>query len=77
MDDEDEATRKLLSEIEARKQLLANSDYLALKHADGILSDEEYADTCAQRKQWREEIDEIEAQLPTAEPAPDIPLPMD
>jgi len=42
------------------KQFLAASDYLCLKHADGALTDEEYAETKAQRQAWRQEINELE-----------------
>lgn len=31
--------------IAGLKQILANSDYKALKHADGALTDEEYEET--------------------------------
>lgn len=48
-------------EIRAYEQLLAQSDYQALKHADGALSDEEYAETRAQRAQWRQAINDLQA----------------
>lgn len=51
------------AEIVALKQLLANSDYKALKHADGEISDEEYAAIKAQRQSWRDKINELQAQL--------------
>lgn len=46
--------------IRELKGLLAESDYLCLKHADGALSDEEYAETRAQRQAWRDEINSLE-----------------
>lgn len=49
--------------INELKSLLANSDYLCLKHADGELTDEEYAVVKAQRHAWRKEINELEGQL--------------
>lgn len=49
--------------IRIRRQLLSNSDYKALKHADGAMSDAEYAETRSQRQVWRDEINELEAQL--------------
>ena len=42
------------------RQLLADSDYYCLKHADGALTDEEYAPIKAQRQAWRDEINELE-----------------
>lgn len=45
------------------KRLLANSDYLAIKFAEGELSAEEYAPHKAERAQWRAEINELEACL--------------
>lgn len=53
------------SEINANKQLLAQSDYKALKHADGALTDEEYAETNAERARFRATINELENQLET------------
>jgi len=42
------------------KKLLNDSDYVCLKHADGELTDEEYATVKAQRHAWREEIRQLE-----------------
>lgn len=39
----------LESEIRGLKQLLSNTDYKALKHADGALTNEEYEETCLER----------------------------
>lgn len=50
-------------EINALKQLLASTDYKALKHADGALSDEEYAETLELRKSYREKINDYEDEL--------------
>lgn len=49
------------AEIRALQNLLEQTDYKALKHADGALSDEEYAETKALRAQWRAKINELEA----------------
>ena len=43
------------------KKNLEESDYKALKFADGALSEEEYAPIRAERQIWRDEINEIEA----------------
>ena len=50
-----------IARIQELKDLLAESDYLCLKHADGDLTDEEYETVKAQRHAWRAEINELEA----------------
>lgn len=52
-----------IAEINALKILLRDTDYKALKHADGALSEEEYAPIRAQRAAWRARINELEAEL--------------
>lgn len=42
------------------KSLLSGSDYKAIKYAEGMLTEEEYAPTRAQRQAWRDEINELE-----------------
>ena len=59
------------SEINALEQLLAQTDYLALKHADGALTDDEYADARAERQQWRDRINELQAMPAEADPEPE------
>lgn len=51
------------SEIRACKQLLQNTDYIALKIAEGAATTEEYAETLAKRVEWRARINEIEELL--------------
>ena len=51
------------SEIAVRKQMLAGTDYQALKFAEGAISNEDYAEVKAQREAWRAEINELEAEL--------------
>lgn len=46
--------------IAGLKQILANSDYKALKHADGALTDEEYEDTKQKRQRLRDDINALE-----------------
>lgn len=62
----DAATAKAIdaaqNEINACKILLLDTDYQAMKHADGALTDEDYADTKAKRQQWRDRINELEAE---------------
>lgn len=48
-------------EINSYKILLAQTDYQALKHADGAISDEEYAPIREKRAEWRRMINELEA----------------
>ena len=45
------------------KNRLARTDYKALKYAEGELSAEEYANTLAERRAWRAEINELQAEL--------------
>lgn len=54
------------SEIEALKQLLAQSDYKALKYAEGQISEEDYSAIRAERQSLRDRINELEAQMETA-----------
>ncbi len=42
------------------KSLLANSDFKALKFAEGSLTEEEFAPIRVQRMEWRKEINELE-----------------
>lgn len=46
--------------ISELKQNLAQTDYLAIKYAEGQLSAEEYAGTKAQRQAWRDEINVLQ-----------------
>ena len=45
------------------KQKLKDTDYKAIKYAEGELSVEEYSETKAQRRAWREEINKLEEEL--------------
>lgn len=45
------------------KQKLYETDYMAIKYAEGELTAKEYAETKAQRRAWRAEINALEAQL--------------
>ena len=42
---------------------LKQTDYKAIKYAEGELSAEEYAPTLAERKAWREEINALQAEI--------------
>lgn len=55
--------REIEAEINALQQLLAKSDYKALKHVDGALTDDEYAAVKAERQGFRDRINELQEQL--------------
>ena len=42
---------------------LRETDYKAIKYAEGEISEAEYAETKEQRKAWRVRINELQAQL--------------
>ena len=63
MNQNNEQVMAIQSEINACKQILAGTDYKALKHADGVLTDAEYKETKEQRQALRDKINELEAQL--------------
>lgn len=50
-------------QISQLKIKLADSDYKILKYLEGELSQEEYDEIVAKRKEWRKEINELEEQL--------------
>ena len=52
------------AEIRGLQQLLAATDYKALKHADGALTDEEYEPT---RAEYRKQINDLQAAIETLE----------
>lgn len=53
----EEIKEKRIAEL---KRLLADSDYAVIKIAEGSATAEDYADLIAQRRAWREEINELE-----------------
>ena len=55
----------IMSEIRGYQLLLDDSDYKAIKHSEGLIPEAEYAQTKAQREQWRAKINELEAELAT------------
>lgn len=50
-----------LMRINELKALLAQSDYKAIKYAEGVISEAEYAPIKAQRQSYRAEINVLEA----------------
>lgn len=63
----DERRSAIESEIAGLKQILAGTDYKALKHADGALSNAEYEETRQFRQELRDQINELEAKLAEVE----------
>lgn len=59
MDEDNE----IVGEINTLKQLLAQTDYQALKFSDGAMAEDEYAPVREKRAKWRARINELEAQL--------------
>ena len=58
-----EIKRNPFVEIQALKEKLAETDYIACKIAEGSATTEEYADIIADRQRWREEINSLESEL--------------
>lgn len=55
--------RELNNKIALLKIKLKNTDYQAIKYAEGEITASEYAETLAQRRQWRVEINAYETML--------------
>lgn len=58
--EEEVAEQTRLARIDELKTLLQESDYKAIKYAEGWLTGDEYAYTKAQRQEWRDEINRLE-----------------
>lgn len=56
-------TTEINRQIRELKKKLFDTDYKAIKYSEGWLTDEEYAETKAQREEWRKRINELEASL--------------
>ena len=52
-----------LAKIEKLKNLLAMSDYKAIKYAEGLITDTDYQSIKAEREAYRMEINTLEASL--------------
>ena len=59
----DEIQRK----IDETKAKLSETDYQAIKHFEGFISEADYAPIKAQRQAWRDEINALEAELKSKE----------
>ena len=54
---------ELGNQIIESKRLLQSTDYKAIKYAEGEISAEEYAETKAQRRLLRAQINQLEAEI--------------
>lgn len=54
---------EIMAEIRGYQLLLNQSDYKAIKHSEGLISEDEYAEIKAKREEWRVRINELEAEL--------------
>ena len=60
-------SQEIQDEINAYKQLLSNTDYQAIKHSEGEISDADYEEMKELRKSYRERINELEEELAAAD----------
>lgn len=54
---------KIITEIGNLKVKLRESDYIAIKYVEGMLSIEQYQPIKEQRQKWRDEINQLEKQI--------------
>lgn len=66
---EDLQKEEYAAEIRTLKQSLAETDYKAIKYAEGVMADEDYQATGIQRQAWRRRINELEALIGERETA--------
>lgn len=55
-----ENRQEIETEIESFKKMLNDTDYKAIKYAEGIIPEEEYKEIREQRQLWRNEINKLE-----------------
>ena len=58
--------QELMWEISQLKKNLKDTDYMAIKHSEGLIADIDYDVIKNQRQEWRNLINQYEAQLPEA-----------
>lgn len=51
------------TQINELKEKLRETDYQAIKYAEGLMSDEDYAVIKAKRQGWRDEINKLEGEV--------------
>lgn len=66
---EDIQRGEYIEEIRTLKRSLAETDYKAIKYAEGVMTDEDYQATGIQRQAWRRRINELEALIGEQETA--------
>jgi len=66
---EDIQRKEYIEEIRTLKRSLAETDYKAIKYAEGVMADEDYQATGIQRQAWRRRINELEALIGDRETA--------
>ena len=60
---EEKRVRGIRRQIANLKSQLAKTDYQAIKHSEGWISEEDYAPIKAARQELRDQINELESQL--------------
>ena len=50
------------AQINELKEKLRETDYKAIKYAEGLISEEDYAVIKKQRQEWRDKINELESE---------------
>jgi rubrerythrin len=60
---EEKAAEDRQNRIAELKRMLSETDYIALKIAEGSATKKEYSEKIAQRQAWRTEINDLEAEL--------------
>ena len=58
-----EKQEKIIREIGELKNKLIQTDYQAIKFAEGWINVEAYKNTLAQRQEWRNQINKLESEL--------------
>lgn len=58
-----EAQQRIIDEVNSLKRQLSETDYMAIKHSEGWITDEEYAPTKALRQTYRDRINELENEI--------------
>lgn len=62
-----EAIRLKQNRISELEQILSDKDYIAIKIAEGEATPSDYADVIEQKRAWRAEINQLEAELKALE----------
>ena len=57
---ENKIKQEKLDKISKLKSLLSHTDYKAIKYAEGLISEQDYAVIKLQRQTWRDEINKLE-----------------